>query len=128
MSVPGNAERRCVACRDSRAPRRYSRTTCLWRGAAFEHRSEQQSLVLYDDGAPDLPMTEPAEVVAPKVESTHFVGHQPNLSGLARNNVSTNAKAWGSESMHNVKGRQREDHGNTALEHDLRWRELETLY
>jgi hypothetical protein len=67
-------------------------------------------------------------VVAPIVESPHFVGHQPNLSGLARNNVRTNAKAWGIEPMHNVNGRQLEDDGDTAFEHDLGWRELETLY
>jgi hypothetical protein len=84
-------------------------------------------LVFYNDGAFDLPMTEPAEVVAPIVESTHLVGHQPNPSDLARENVSANAEAWDIEPMNNVKGRQLEDDGNTALEHDLRCRELETL-
>jgi hypothetical protein len=91
-------------------------------------RFAREYLLFYHDGALDLPMTEPAKVVAPKVELTYFVRHQSNLSGMARNNVSPNAKARHIEPMHNVKGSQFEDDGNTSLEHDLRWRELETPY
>jgi hypothetical protein len=85
-------------------------------------------LLFYHDGALDLPMTEPAKVVAPKVELTYFVRQQSNLSAMARKDVSTNAEARHVEPMHNVKGRQFKDDGNTSFEDDLRWRKLETPY